>query len=130
MMSLVSSLLDLSGTCWLTERDAERLHSFTEALVDAVLQYPATLNLLRPQFPRQSIIALLKYVEKHHDIPISSNQDEAPKRTVSMFEAWMELEQLCVIVGQCSRRGCKRRLHKRCKRCRDACYCGKECQVA
>lgn len=109
-----------------------QVHGLIQALRVTVQQQPSTLTLLRPQLPRPRILhTFLNTV--YHSRLANTGLEQAVRRTQieQLIQTWSHycaLERMCLVEGQCMRRGCKKRRRGQCKDCRTTQYCSGLCQ--
>lgn len=100
--------------------------------VDLLKTTPSLLHIIRPYFPRPSLLRLTLYMAFNSSYEIDSWLDNRPDAVQIIRGAWQfvdALEQLSHVDKHCMRRGCKRRRTGRCKACATVEYCSRECQT-
>ncbi|EIM84361.1 uncharacterized protein STEHIDRAFT_170075 [Stereum hirsutum FP-91666 SS1] len=103
-----------------------RISSIAEALVVLIQKSPKVLPSLRTHFPRPKMVREWLVLSR-----ISPSGGRNTSSQVSLNGRWhsiVHLEAICLVDGQCMRRGCRRRWRGQCKDCRSTRYCGRKCQ--
>lgn len=97
----------------------------------------STNELIRKQFPRPRILGTLartdlKYQTYDPENPSVQRSTPVPPPTFVQFSWQMcaALHKYCVEAARCAKRGCEKRGTARCASCKEAVYCGQECQKA